>query len=60
VPNYFKYRPLFVGDDGRLSEESDERITSPISNGNFYLPNRAKLNLTDLNMMVDNKRLDPV
>jgi hypothetical protein len=44
VPNYFKYRPLFIGNDGYLSKESDERMISPISNGYYYLPNRAQLN----------------
>lgn len=44
MPSHFKYRPLYVGDDGHLSEESVERTITPISRGYYYLPNRSQLN----------------
>ena len=44
MPSYYKYRPLFVEQDGSLSEKTIESVIDPVCRGYYYLPNRKQLN----------------
>lgn len=54
VTSYFKYKPLFVDDDGRLTPESLENVIKPISEGYYYLPSRSKLNDPSEGIFINN------
>ncbi|MEN8178020.1 MAG: DUF2971 domain-containing protein [Pseudomonadota bacterium] len=42
--NHFKYKPIYIDQNGRLEEQSILHIIEPIRDSSYYLPTRKQLN----------------